>query len=123
MEMFIDITIEKIVAKIILPQGRKDNILAFGEIAIFLKDNQVPTFKARGFTIRQFLSKQSNTHFLKVSFPAYKAGVSFMTSFVIEDKELYKKIVDLLLGEYSQQVGDNRFRNEEPEVNPDDIPF
>lgn len=118
-----DITIEKIVAKITLPQGRKDNILAFGALGLYLKDQRLPLIKIKGFTIRQYLSKQTNSHFLKVTFPAYRAGQNFMTSFVIEDKELYRKIVDLLLSEYYQQVGDNRFRNEEPEVNIEDIPF
>lgn len=123
MEMYIDINLDRIVAKINLPQGRNDNILAFGALWIYQKDNPEPIFKIKGFTIRQQIAKETNTSFMKIVFPAYRAGPNFITSFIIQNEELLKKTRELLQEEYHQQTGDNPYRNPEPEVDPDDIPF
>ena len=121
--MYINIHLDKMIAKIRLPQGRNDNLMAFGSIWFYEPDAQEPIFRVKGFTIRKFLSKETGTYFLKISSPAYRAGKGFVTSFLTENLDLLGQIRKALLTEYYQQVGDNPYGHPEQEVKPEDIPF
>jgi hypothetical protein len=123
MDTYIDIKIDKLVAKISIPQGRNDSIVAFGAIWLYEPEAKEPIIKIKGFTIRSLVAKSTNSKFLKISFPAYRAGQNFVTSFVTENTILLEQIRKAILNEYYQQVGDNPHQNPEPEVNIDDIPF
>ena len=103
MEMQLGITIEKIVTKVKLAQNRPDDIQAFGELWFHTSDEAEPIFKAKGFTIR--LKEFKGKKVYNVVFPAFRAGLSFQTSFVAENKALWKDIVTLFLEDFGQLTG------------------
>ena len=103
MEMLLPITIEKIVTKVKIAQGRIDDIQAFGELWIHIPDQADPIFKVKGFTIR--LKEFSGKKVLCVVFPGFRSGKGFQTSFVTEDKGLLADIRKLFLDEFAQTTG------------------
>ncbi len=123
MDIYIDLKLDKMVAQISLPQGRNDNILAFGTLWFYSPSQEEPIIKVKGFTIRQQINKTTNAKFFKIVFPAYRAGQNFITSFIFQNDELLNKTREALIKAYYAQVGDNPFQNPEPELNVDDIPF
>lgn len=103
MEMQLGITIEKIVTRLKLAEGRDDNIKAFGELWIHTLDEEDPIFKVKGFTIRH--KEFNGKKVFNVVFPAFRAGKSFQTSFVATNKALWKDITALFLKEFGQLTG------------------
>lgn len=101
--MQLGITFEKIVTKVKLAEGRDDDIKAFGELWIHISDEKDPIFKVKGFTIRHKEFKGKKV--FNVVYPAFRAGKSFQTSFVAENKALWKDIVILFLKEFGQLTG------------------
>lgn len=122
MEIYTNIKIERITAQVKTVNNRSDNILAFGTLLFYEANNDVPVLKVTGITIRKFNHKLDNSPFTRVVFPGFKAGFNFITSFVIDNKELYKAAIKLLQDEYNQQVGDAGKLILE-EVNIDEIPI
>lgn len=126
MEMPLEMTMEKLIAKVKVAEGRNDNIRAFGELWIYFIGENEPLFKVKGFTIRQ-KEFEGRTVF-NVVFPAFKAGMKFQTSFVAEDKSLWKSLLVLFLQEFSRQtegLGNEdiaRLNSQESEeIDPDEV--
>lgn len=103
MEMQLGITIDKIVTKLKLAEGRDDDIKAFGELWIHILDQEEPIFKVKGFTIRHkdFRGKKV----FNVVFPGFRSGKGFQSSFVAESKALWKDILILFLQEFGELTG------------------
>jgi|SRR3989338_483782 len=107
MEMPLNITIEKLVAKVRLAPNRSDNIHAFGELLFYEENSDEPIFKIRGFTIR-LKEFESGQKVLTVVFPAFRSSGSksgYQTSFISENKSLWSDINDLFLKEFSEVNG------------------
>lgn len=103
MEMPLNIEIEKLYIKVKVAEGRRDDIKAFGEMWIHPPNQVEPIFKVKGFTIR--LKEFSGKKVLTVVFPAFRAGKSFQTSFITEDKSLLADIRKLFLDEFGNLTG------------------
>jgi hypothetical protein len=122
MNKTIPISANNIQVEVKATHDRPDNIKAFGELQILSDDNVDPILKVRGFTIRlkQFGAKEV----LSVTFPAYMAKRRYQTSFIIENKNLYKDIVYLFLDTYYHEIGETPPERKPDEyVDPDEIPF
>lgn len=130
MKMSVSIPIVEIEVIVRLAMGRSDDILAFGELWAFEKDNQKPVFKVKGFTIKLRRFKPDSDETITVKFPAFKSIKSktgYQTSFIFENAERFHAVVKMFLDEYNQVSGGitpeerRAFTNED--IDPDDIPF
>ena len=118
--MFIGISISKLEA-IVKLSNRNDNLLAFGELWFFEEGKEEPTFKVKGYTIRE--KEFGEKRVICVVPPAYRAGFKFQTSFIVENKALYKDITNLFLKGFQELTGDVFTQSEEINLNdiPDDL--
>lgn len=122
MKSSFEVSITDIEFEIKIPSPKRpDDILAFVEI-IFL-DSETARFKVKGTTIKEKVF--SGKKVLSVQFPAYKSGFKYQTSFIIDDKSLYKNVCDLILKEFAELNGYESYKNLQGNelVNPEDIPF
>lgn len=104
MEMSLPITIEKLVVKVKLANGRSDNLHAFGELDVYADGEEEPLFKVKGWTIRTKVFGDQKV--LTVVPPAYPTGGGkYLTSFYINNKNLWQDITKLFLAEYAQVSG------------------
>jgi hypothetical protein len=121
MEMPLFIEIEKLVIQMRITVGRSDNIKAFGEIWFYAKDETNPLMKIKGVTLR--IKDFGGNSFTSVDFPAYKSGVRFLKSFVIENRSLYQDVIELFLKEYAEQSGEPVTETRSENIDPEEIPF
>ncbi len=123
MEKFIQIEIEKIVSKVKLAENRDDNILAFAELHFVPSKSSEPLIKVKGFTIKKKTFNEKEV--ITVDHPGFRVGLGFQTSFILEDKTLWKAVHDLILEDYYSQVGDAAPTGitNAVTVDPDEIPF
>lgn len=103
MDMQLGLTIEKLFVEVKLAEGNKKDLRAFGELLLYEEEQEEPTIKVRGFTIREkeFKGKKVMT----VVFPAYPTSKRFQTSFILEKKSLWADVTKLFLDAYYQKVG------------------
>lgn len=103
MRNYLGIELEGIEARVKLYTGRNVNLHAFGELWLYQKhEYEEPIFKIKGWTIRtkEFGAQQV----LTVVPPAYPTSRNYLTAFFINDKVLWKKVVDMFLYEYDQET-------------------
>jgi len=125
MDIPINFSVNK--AIILLKKVKIGNIVGFAEIHFSDISNNV-VFKVKGFTIKlkQFIS--SSPAKICVDFPAFRSirgKNGFMTSFVLEDKGLWKMIVQAILQKYAEDTGGitpGELQNQE-DVDPNEVPF
>jgi hypothetical protein len=97
---------------------------AFAEVC-FVDERAQTVMKVRGITIKQ--KKFSERIVLGVDFPAFRSSTSkggFATSFILEEKPLWRYLIDSILEEYRHLTGDDTssmYLNET--VNPNEIPI
>ena len=128
MEILIPIQLNKIDIQV---KAVKDNkpfkdIVGFFELTIFDEGNN-PFIKVRGGTIKVKQFKDVPNPVFTVNAPAYKSGLIYRTSFIIESKGLWKDIENTILEDFAQQTGglkpEDFIKAMEENVNPEDIPF
>lgn len=103
MEMYIGITVEKIIAKVKIAPAKHENLHAFGELHFFESNQVEPFLKIKGWTVRTKVFGDQKV--LTVVPPAYPAGGKFLTSFYLTNKSLWQDVVKLFLDEYAQVSG------------------
>lgn len=106
---------------IVKPVNRPDNLRALCQLHI-LKNNGDTAFKVKGFTLREKVFRSGTV--LALSFPAIRGGMSYFTSFIVEDKNLWQSINDGFVDEYESQTNPDGYSQEGiSEIKDDDIPF
>lgn len=119
MEMSLPITIEKLVVKVKLAPDKHENLHAFGELELYIQGETEPLFKVKGWTVRTKVFGEKKV--LTVVPPAYPtSGRRFLTSFFINNKNLWQDVMKLFLDEYSQVSG-GLSAQEADEIDVDEI--
>lgn len=105
MEMYKEIRIEKLVAKVKLAPDKYANrsLHAFGELHFYEFGQDEPFVKIKGWTMRT--KEFGDKKVLTVVPPAYPSGKRLQGSCFINNKELWKEVVKLFLDEYAQVSG------------------
>ena len=105
MEMYKEIRIEKLVARVKLAPDNYANrsLHAFGELHFYQTEQDEPFIKIKGWTIRT--KEFGDKKVLTVVPPAYPSGKRLQGSCFINNKEFWKEVVKLFLDEYAQVTG------------------
>ena len=124
MEIQMNINTNKVIIKV--KPHELSNIKAFAELQ-FVNSSGAIIFKVKGITIKEKQFGNSSKSIITADFPAFpskKGKNGFMTSFVIENKDIWREITNAVLDEYSRQTGTNVTPiQKQEEISPDDIPF
>ena len=105
MEMYKEIRIEKLVAKVKLAPDKYSNrsLHGFGELHFYQSGQDEPLLKIKGWTIRT--KEFGDKKVLTVVPPAYPSGKRLQGSCFINNKEFWKEVTKLFLDEYAQVTG------------------
>jgi len=118
MEMFFESPIIKLQIQLRLPENRADNILAFVELWQINDKNEV-VFKQKGITVRKKMFNEIEK--ITVVLPGFKTKSGFQTSFIIEQKDLFRNITKMIIEAYTNAIGGAMPPDEN--IDPNEIPF
>lgn len=121
MEITIATQIEKVIINVTPAREKIGEIVGFVEVNFVDNENNL-IFIVRGYTIRVKIFK--NTPTFVVSAPAYRSGLKYRVSFVIDNKSLWHNLVKTILEDFSNQTGGLKPEDYiAKDISPDEIPI
>ncbi len=122
MKMQIDKQVKSLIITVTPAKSPIKDIVGFAELQL-IDEWENTLFIVRGYTIR--VKVFNNTPMFIVSAPAFRSGLNFKQSFIVEDKSFWHIISGKIVDEFRELTGDKKpedyISNED--IDPKSIPF